>query len=75
MKIYPTIPELNKETGLYEIRLKPEPQGFAASGTCSPGDKVKLEFATEAVAIEKFMELEEQKLCQIEEEYLSQPYS
>ena len=59
MKIYPTIPELNKETGLYEIRLS---------------DKVKLEFATEAVAIEKFIELEEEKLFQIEEEYLSQQY-
>lgn len=59
MKIYPTIPELNKETGLYEIKLN---------------NKTTLEFSTEAVAIEKFIELEEQKLCQIEEEHLSQIY-
>lgn len=57
MTIYPTTPALNKKTGLYEIKLN---------------NKTTLEFSTEAVAIEKFVELEEQKLCQIEEEYLSQ---
>ena len=57
MKIFPTIPALNKKTGLYEIKLN---------------NKTTLEFSTEAVAIEKFMELEEEKLFQIEEEYLSQ---
>ena len=57
MTIFPTTPALNKETGLYEIRIS---------------NKVKLEFSTEALAIEKFIELEEEKLFQIEEEYLSQ---
>lgn len=57
MIIYPTIPVLNKKTGFYEIRLN---------------DKTTLEFSTKAMAIEKFVELEEEKLCAIEEEYLSQ---